>query len=330
MRFSIIIPVYNSAAFLRTCIDSIVSQNFDDYELILIDDGSTDSSGEICREYQKRYPMIRLVEQANAGPSAARNRGMELARGDYITFVDSDDWVVPAYFETLNAALAENPDMVIFGRSCLAGDQMQTLAFPAGMCGSAEEIVAFIETHYTEGDMASCTNKAYSRRILEDGSLRFPVGTVVEEDLQFVLGALDRSERMISLEEGIYFYNRRIGSVTTRFNPVKFDCKLQAYHQELAYARKWNSPRLEQIFHDNYLTYISACVNNLMYADCGMTRAEKLAEIKRFYHAGETTDCLAGCRALSLRSKVMYWLIRLKLYRLSYWIHCITFHIKGR
>ena len=115
MKFSVIIPVYNSAPFLHKCIGSIVEQQYNDYELILVDDGSTDASQDICQEYADKYGHIRLIRQENSGPSAARNRGIDCARGEFITFVDSDDWVKPAYFQTLRDAVAGKPDLVFFG-----------------------------------------------------------------------------------------------------------------------------------------------------------------------------------------------------------------------
>lgn len=93
MKYSVIIPVYNAARTLRRCLDSLVDQSFDDYELLLINDGSTDGSDAICREYANVYPCIRYFAKENGGVSSARNLGLEQAKGEYILFVDSDDWL---------------------------------------------------------------------------------------------------------------------------------------------------------------------------------------------------------------------------------------------
>ena len=98
---SIIVPVYNAEKYLRRCIDSILSQSFTDFELILIDDGSTDLSPQICDEYASRDNRIKLIYKKNAGVSAARNDGLDIAQGEFITFVDSDDWVDERYLECL-------------------------------------------------------------------------------------------------------------------------------------------------------------------------------------------------------------------------------------
>ncbi|MGM9658373.1 MAG: glycosyltransferase family 2 protein [Eubacteriales bacterium] len=331
MKFSIIIPVYNSAEFLHKCLLSILNQKYKDYELILVDDGSTDNSYDICSEYAGKFDNIRLLRQKNNGPSVARNNGIQAASGDYITFVDSDDWVMPSYFPCLEEAVLQSPDLVFFGRFYLRGSNQVDTAFPEGKLTSRSQIIDFLTRNYYQGDLHSCTNKVFSRRLFADGELRFPESTVVEEDLQFVLLALDRSETLVSLPESLYYYNRRgSGSVTTRYNPVKFECKLRALTAELWFAEKWHSTEFEKIFDDNYLTYISASINNLMYRECCLSRKQKIEEIRRFYNAEQTNDCIKRTKGISLRSKAMYFLIRCKLYRISYLLHYIVFHIRRR
>lgn len=94
-KISIIVPVYNSSKYLRSCIDSILKQSLSDWELILVNDGSTDDSGEICDEYAVKYPAIRVIHKENAGVSEARNTGLVAATGEYVGFVDSDDTIRP-------------------------------------------------------------------------------------------------------------------------------------------------------------------------------------------------------------------------------------------
>ena len=98
---SVIVPVYNVAKYLKKCVDSILSQSYKDYEVILVDDGSTDDSGHICDEYVQKFPCIRVLHSKNGGLSVARNRGREASKGEYITYIDSDDVVSPDYLEVL-------------------------------------------------------------------------------------------------------------------------------------------------------------------------------------------------------------------------------------
>jgi glycosyltransferase involved in cell wall biosynthesis len=116
MVVSIIIPVYNTASYLKRCLDSVLAQSFIDFEVILVNDGSTDDCGMICDSYAANHDNIRVIHQENRGVSAARNRGMEVAIGDWLTFVDSDDYVKPNYLGTMIASgFRFNSDLVMTG-----------------------------------------------------------------------------------------------------------------------------------------------------------------------------------------------------------------------
>ena len=110
---SVIVPVYNVKSLLSRCIDSLLNQKFMDYELLLVDDGSTDGSGDICDEYEKKDSRIKVIHKSNEGVSRTRNRGIDEAKGEWITFVDSDDYVTPDYFSDLYACTGEDIGLVV-------------------------------------------------------------------------------------------------------------------------------------------------------------------------------------------------------------------------
>ncbi|MBU3807950.1 MAG: glycosyltransferase, partial [Candidatus Phocaeicola faecipullorum] len=112
-RISVIVPVYNVAALLPRCIDSLLDQEFTDYEVLLVDDGSTDRSGRICDEYKEKDVRIRVIHKHNEGVSRTRNRGIDEAKGEWITFVDSDDYVTPGYLSDLYACVGTGIELVI-------------------------------------------------------------------------------------------------------------------------------------------------------------------------------------------------------------------------
>lgn len=112
-KISIIVPVYNSSKYLRSCIDSILKQSLSDWELILVNDGSTDDSGEICDEYAVKYPAIRVIHKENAGVSEARNTGLVAATGEYVGFVDSDDTIRPEMYQEMYDAAMENDAEIV-------------------------------------------------------------------------------------------------------------------------------------------------------------------------------------------------------------------------
>ena len=106
--FSIILPIYNVEKYLDRCVESVVNQDFDDYEMILVDDGSTDNCPKICDNYAEKYPFVKVVHKRNGGLSSARNAGLEVASGKYVFWIDSDDWIQPNTFKTIYNALLKN------------------------------------------------------------------------------------------------------------------------------------------------------------------------------------------------------------------------------
>ena len=119
---SIIVPVYNSEKYLGACIDSILSQYFRDFELILVDDGSRDSSPHICDDYTQKDSRVKVIHKENGGVSAARNDGLDIAKGEYVTFIDSDDWVERDYLSTLSNY--RNYDIVFFSHRMIYEDEI--------------------------------------------------------------------------------------------------------------------------------------------------------------------------------------------------------------
>ena len=122
---SIIVPVYNAEKYVRRCVDSILVQDYPNFELILMDDGSTDGSGEICDAYAGRDERVRVIHKENTGVSDTRNQALELAEGEYIQFLDSDDWIVPEATRLLVQAMEKNGcDMVISDFYRVAGERL--------------------------------------------------------------------------------------------------------------------------------------------------------------------------------------------------------------
>ena len=158
---SVIIPVYNKEEYLRQCVDSVLAQSCRDLEILLVDDGSTDESLSICRAYEKEDSRVRVIEKENGGASSARNLGIEEAKGEYIGFVDADDWIEPGMYETLQAFLSDNeeyPFAQLMSRN-FAPDGKLVLA-PKKDDGSTEilrEEEYFRQLIMHEGDSSFCT-----------------------------------------------------------------------------------------------------------------------------------------------------------------------------
>ncbi len=186
MKYSIIIPVYNSEATLRRCLDSLLADSRSDVELLLIDDGSTDGSPAICREYEGRDPRIRVLKKAHEGVSAARNCGLEQARGTYILFADSDDYAEPDYFGKLDRVLvAGDPEMVFFSYR-LVGESVSLRVMPDYLAQNSAAVLRFLSAFLRRRSKGALWAKVFLRSVIEAHKLRFDPALDIDEDVCFV------------------------------------------------------------------------------------------------------------------------------------------------
>lgn len=270
---SIIIPVYNAEKYISTCIDSIRNQTFSDFELILVDDGSTDSCGMICDDYRKLDSRIKVLHQANLGVSAARNRGIEEARGQFVAMVDSDDTLDKDMYSILiNTAISNDVDLVICGIEEVCGDKVivRNYNLPDNQVLNENDIInRVIASDFTsENIINSPCNKLYKRELIESQHLQFP-SRVRGEDWLFNIDYLQVAKSVIYIDRPLYHYYRHDESAMSKFLPNQFDLWLEnrEVRQKLlnkyrlnvdikAYNRIW----IEKVF--NYL----AAKNNRDYS----------------------------------------------------------------
>ncbi len=210
---SVIIPVYNAAAYLSACLDSVLAQTYRDIEVIVVDDGSTDGSGDVCDDYACRDARVTVFHQPNGGPSAARNKGLELAGGEYIAFIDCDDVVHTRYLEVLadamdrqHADIVQSPYQLIpeTKRSDYGPDRLrQSLpdSYPTRVLTSDEAMLSML---YQQGTADSSPCKLFRRTLFE--GLRFPIVYRVYEDLYLMAQVYPRIQRMVWVDVPMYFY----------------------------------------------------------------------------------------------------------------------------
>lgn len=218
---SVILPIYNVSKYLERCLDSILQQDYVNLDVIMIDDGSTDSSLQICEDYAKKDNRFRVIHQSNGGISKARNRGLELIKGDYFSFVDPDDYVEPEYISYLYGLCCRyHTDMslcshtVLFenGRKDIKGNGKEELL-------NAKECIQ--EMLYFDMIDTSCWGKLYHRELI--GEICFPENTLFEDTActyKFFL----KAKQIACGYQNKYVYCIREESITTdHFNPAKLD-----------------------------------------------------------------------------------------------------------
>lgn len=214
MTFTIIIPAFNCEKDLVSTVDSVRASGLRDYEILLIDDGSVDGTPALCDRLSKEYNGVRCIHQPNAGVSAARNRGIDEARGDYIWFVDADDTVEPDAMSNTALIVAEqHPDMLIFG---LSFDyyhkkrlyRQDALVPPCDGILSRSEVTEQFWAFYKSNSLNSVCTKLFRRATLVSKGIRFHEGMILMEDFLFVLEALPHCNSIYCLPEAIYHYRQ--------------------------------------------------------------------------------------------------------------------------
>lgn len=211
---SIIVPVYNVEKYLRECLDSISQLKAVRWEAILVDDGSTDTSGQICDEYAKQNSRFRVIHQKNAGVSAARNAGLDAAKGVWIWFVDSDDSINPD-FEISNPEVLNDADYVLFDmRKFRDGENLNSLEHQKGMVKCTELSKNEFLCKYQCNHHPRLFYKKTWVMIDNYQRLAFSLGTRVGEDLEFQYKYLTRCQRPARLDAVLYNYRLREGSAT--------------------------------------------------------------------------------------------------------------------
>lgn len=210
---SIIIPVYNVEKYIRKCLESVCNQIYRDIEIILVDDGSTDLSGVICDEYANRDKRIRVIHKSNGGLADARNEGLKIATGEYVGFVDSDDWIEPDMYSTLYELCKKNDLDLIAARFIEEKDGKKSdTQYSGEFCIMSG--VEMLENNISEKPRYIVTNsvwdRLYRRTLLED--LAFPVGKCYE-DICYSTEIFLRAQRCGYLDRGIYHYVIRNDSI---------------------------------------------------------------------------------------------------------------------
>ena len=216
MRFSVVIPVYNVESFLRECVDCVLAQSFTDTEIVLVDDGSTDSSPVICREYADRYPNVAVVTKTNGGLSSARNAGIQHASGDYVMFLDSDDyWSHGDVLSALAKIAVDAPDLICFGYREYVdkiGDNGIGIDFSAyrSQGESKNEVLRAMLCNGAYVSSACC--KAVKLDVIKKNSLYFREG-ITSEDIDWSARLLKCVGSIAVYPESFYCYRQRRESI---------------------------------------------------------------------------------------------------------------------
>lgn len=228
-KLSIIIPVYNAEKFLHRCIESFIHQIDDRTEVILVNDGSTDKSGEICDEYESKYSCIKVVNRENGGEGAARNTGIKNSSGEWILFVDADDALVPQFYKIISKYWGDKAEWLLFNAYKLNDSDSieglnENVPEPIMMNDCPAMIKSsFLGEAYCKGD-GYCSYRGpvgtlVCKRIIDDYGVYFDEGVKIGTDMLFMLKYLSHTSSVNYIPMAIYLYYYNPASITNRYKP---------------------------------------------------------------------------------------------------------------
>lgn len=269
MTFTIIIPAYNAEAYLQRCLDSILLQEFTDYEVIVVDDGSTDGTSSVLEQ----YPMVKVISQSNHGMATARNRGLEAAQGDYVLFVDSDDELMPQALSNLAPHL-NGEDIVGFGTRIYNEQTGTNIDFQLSTNDSKQYSGwEYFNRHRLEATpvhFVCVWQRTYRRAFLEEHLLRFANGLRRAEDDLFTTMVMLHAQSVKTMADSLYIYHVRKGSITRTSDP-KLDADSWNVQQIIADTfipmQGIDKTVIYQVLASNYINHISMKGNTITPTD---------------------------------------------------------------
>lgn len=270
---SVIVPVYNVEDYLERCVDSIIKQTYINLEIILVDDGSTDQSGEICDKYKEKDNRIKVIHKKNGGLSSARNKGLEIAHGEYVGFVDSDDYIAEDMYEVLHMYMEEDVDITFCGRIYVLPDKKYK-----GYClneakkytceEALKEVLILRKMDY------NASTKLYRRKLFKN--ILFPVGRV-SEDIPTIYRLLKRARNIYHIGKAKYFYYYRENSIShSEFYLRRIDFVL--FNRDICMDIRKHYPQLVKYAEAGYL---QASINMIEIINMCSSKDEYLYIVQR-------------------------------------------------
>ncbi len=325
VKITAIMPVYNVENFIGKCIESLQAQTLTEWELIAVDDGSPDNSGAICDEYAKADSRITVIHKENGGAPSARNTAIPKARGEYLYFVDSDDWAEPTMFEDMYKKAKENDAQLV-----VAGYYIDTYysdtefytqeqSLPSRDFASQREFREYAHNMFDKNLLYTPWNKLFQRRYIEDNNIRFK--NTFWDDFPFNLDVVRDVERVALMEEKYYHFMRaRADSETAKYRSDMYAKREEEHGWMLDLYAHWGvkSDESREMLHRRYIERVVGCIENVTNSACTLSSKEKMQQIKDMITSENVRTALKYAQPNSLVMKVMLIPIKLKFTWLTY------------
>ncbi|MEJ3960664.1 glycosyltransferase family A protein [Brachymonas sp. G13] len=314
---TVVVPVYNVSKYLNKCLQSIANQTLFDIEVILVDDGSTDDSLEICNEFAATDKRFRVISKINEGQGVARNVGIELARGEFLSFVDSDDWLEVDAYAVCSAALRQSDaDFLNFGLDFVSDEGVVTKAFStfAQEALFGDEIV--ISALMDDQVFSSPCNKLYRTKFLQSNGLKFPAVRSTE-DVFFSRAISLAASKVIFVSRVYYHALIRSGSTTRNFSPRILESAIEVIDLEVDYFRLHSAfPRLRDYFEAHVIKFLSYLMLLAAFRCDSPSAYQRCIELSHVAGLVKFSSNTKAVGLLPVKNRIMlFWALRPRVYR---------------
>lgn len=288
--FSIVIPIYNADEYLSECLESITAQSRNNYELLLINDGSTDNTLSIITEFAKKRKNVKIINQTNAGVSAARNTGIRNATGKYLLFVDADDHLNDRDTLKYLEAVADKADSVFFD---FTTGKRRTSNEETRLYSEKDTLAAFLFRFIKNEQLNPPWNKLYKRKIVIENNLYFADDIKIGEDLLFNINYLRHCNSLYFLAKPLYFYRTdNDNSATKKYMPNKYYELMKVNDALTSWAATYDNKRLDDVVKYIRVKNILSCLRDLSHNNCPLSSDEKYAKMREYKKNNKLTFVL--------------------------------------
>lgn len=325
IKVSIIMPVYKVEEYVGKAIESIQAQTLTDWEFLIVDDGTPDRSGEICDEYAAKDSRIKVIHKENGGAPSARNMAIEIAKGEYFYFLDSDDWAEPTMLEDMyNLAKRDNAQLVVAGfyiDTYIGNGQFMTDNYVVEdfVCPDKETFRKNAYKLFDKNLLYTPWNKLFEAKYVMENNLRFP--TTFWDDFPFNVSVVRNVERVtVTSKQYYHFLRARTESETAAYRPGMYEKREEEHGWMENLYKEWNvsdEASMEMVAR-RYIERFIGCVENITNPKCEMTAKEKKQEVKKMLANPRVKQSLKMAKPRSIYMKIMLFPIRWNSTLLTY------------
>lgn len=337
-NLSIVIPVYNASPYLESCIQNLLGQTYQDWEAIFVNDGSTDGSGIRLKELTSGDSRFQIVHQENGGTARARNAGLEIASGKYVTFMDADDELDPKIYETLVRMMDETGvDMGICGYYFKIEDSkgqstyLEKKSFPSCVLRNRDQIYPQLIDLWDQDMLSNVWNKIYRMDVIALKQLRYRDGHVYTEDRVFNRQFLENCNSIAITQDCLYYYVReRTGSTSEKYRENSFTIRHKEYLEFQTHFQKlqmWDATSKEYVCRE-FTERIAGCIENVFHAGKELSEKEKRQRIQEMILHPDVQKAVSGAKCRSRKMRVLVFPIRKQSVWLTYIIYRFVYRIR--